>query len=106
MFQFTGLTSRKRDDMPPACRVVPFGNPRINGCLHLPEAYRSLSRPSSSPRAKASAVRPYLLSAAIYAAASSRLYLLFQNVNEPAALRGLPPKLVSVSRTKNGGYPK
>ena len=29
--------------------VVPFGNPRINGYLHLPAAYRSLSRPSSPP---------------------------------------------------------
>nr|WP_057059588.1 hypothetical protein [Bacteroides fragilis] len=34
----------------------------IKGYLHLPEAYRSLSRPSSPPRAKASAMRPYLLS--------------------------------------------
>ena len=42
------------DDWPSARRVVPFGNPRINGHLHLPEAYRSLSRPSSPPRAKAS----------------------------------------------------
>ncbi len=41
--------------------VVPFGNPRIKGHLHLPAAYRSLSRPSSPPRAKASAMRPYLL---------------------------------------------
>ena len=39
--------------------VAPFGNPRINGYLHLPEAYRSLSRPSSPPRAKASTVRSY-----------------------------------------------
>ena len=29
--------------------VVPFGNPRIKGHLHLPQAYRSLSRPSSPP---------------------------------------------------------
>ena len=29
---------------------------------HLPAAYRSLSRPSSSSRAKASSIRPYLLS--------------------------------------------
>ena len=29
-------------------RVFSFGNPRINGCLHLTEAYRSLPRPSSS----------------------------------------------------------
>ena len=41
--------------------VVPFGNPRIKGHLHLPAAYRSLSRPSSPPRAKASAMCPYLL---------------------------------------------
>ena len=35
------------------CRVSPFGNLRIDGYLHLPEAYRSLSRPSSAPDAKA-----------------------------------------------------
>ena len=28
-------------------RVSPFGNPRIKVCLPLPEAYRSLPRPSS-----------------------------------------------------------
>ena len=37
------------DDRPSACRVVPFGNPWIKGYLHLPKAYRSLSRPSSPP---------------------------------------------------------
>ena len=42
--------------------VVPFGNLWIKGHLHLPAAYRSLSRPSSPPRAKASAMRPCLLS--------------------------------------------
>ena len=42
--------------------VVPFGNPGIKGYLHLPRAYRSLSRPSSPPRAKASTRRPNLLS--------------------------------------------
>ena len=42
--------------------VAPFGNLRINGYLHLPTAYRSLSRPSSPLRAKASSVRPFLLS--------------------------------------------
>ena len=40
------------DGIPSGCRVVPFGNPRIKGHLHLPAAYRSLSRPSSPPRAK------------------------------------------------------
>ena len=34
-------------------RVAPFGNSRINGYLLLPETYRSLSRPSSAPDAKA-----------------------------------------------------
>ena len=38
--------------------VVPFGNLRINGCLRLTEAYRSLPRPSSSSYAKASTARP------------------------------------------------
>ena len=39
------------------CRVSPFGNLRINGYLLLPEAYRSLSRPSSAPDAKAFPLR-------------------------------------------------
>ena len=38
-----------RDNSPSDYWVVPFGNPRINGHLHLPQAYRSLSRPSSPP---------------------------------------------------------
>ena len=37
--------------------VSPFGNPRMEGYLHLPVAYRSLSRPSSPLRAKASTIR-------------------------------------------------
>ena len=41
--------------------VTPFGNPRINGCLLLTEAYRSLSRPSSPNSSKASTMDPYLL---------------------------------------------
>ncbi len=36
--------------------VSPFGNLRIKDCLHLSEAYRSLPRPSSLPKAKASAL--------------------------------------------------
>ena len=62
MFQFPALASIIRmDGIPSEYRVVPFGNPRIKGHLHLPAAYRSLSRPSSPPRAKASAMCPYLL---------------------------------------------
>ena len=40
--------------------VPPFGNLRIVGYVLLPAAYRSLSRPSSAPSAKASALCPYL----------------------------------------------
>ena len=54
-----------RNDWPSTSRVAPFGNLGIKGYLHLPQAYRSLSRPSSPPRAKASAMRPYLLSLSI-----------------------------------------
>ena len=41
------------------CRVSPFGYPRINGYLLLPVAFRSLSRPSSAPDAKAFPLRSY-----------------------------------------------
>ena len=52
MFQFAAFASGfKPDAGPSARRVVPFGNPRINGHLHLNAAYRSLSRPSSPPGA-------------------------------------------------------
>ena len=39
-------------------RVSPFRDLRINAYLQLPEAYRSLSRLSSAPSAKAFALRP------------------------------------------------
>ena len=51
-----------KNNSPSDCWVVPFGNPWIKDYLHLPRAYRSLSRPSSPPRAKASTRRPNLLS--------------------------------------------
>ena len=50
-FSSLGLPQHYADDRPSDGRVVPFGNPRINGHLHLPAAYRSLSRPSSPVRA-------------------------------------------------------
>ena len=43
-------------------KVSPFGNLRIKSYLLIPAAYRSLSRPSSPLRAKASPVYPFLLS--------------------------------------------
>ena len=42
-------------------RVPPFGYLRINGYLLLPAAFRSLSRLSSAPSAKASALCSFLL---------------------------------------------
>src|SRR5882757_121056 len=60
MFQFSRfahLCSR-----PSVGKVSPFGNLRINSYLLIPAAYRSLSRPSSPLRAKASPVYPFLLS--------------------------------------------
>ena len=50
------------DNYPSGNWVVPFGNSWIKGYLHLPMTYRSLSRPSSPPRAKASTRRPNFLS--------------------------------------------
>ena len=41
--------------------VSPFGNLRISAHLQLPEAYRSLSRPSSAPDAKAFPLRSFSL---------------------------------------------
>ena len=62
---FSSLRSPLRlsaDNYPSGNWVVPFGNRGINDYLRLPRAYRSLSRPSSPPRAKASTRRPNLLS--------------------------------------------
>ena len=43
------------------CRVSPFGYLRIKAHLRLPEAFRSLSRPSSALSAKAFPLRPLQL---------------------------------------------
>ena len=51
----------RMDDRGLLCRVSPFGYLRINGYLLLPEAFRSLSRPSSALSAKASTLRSYSL---------------------------------------------
>ena len=46
--------------------VPTFGDPRIVAYLLLPEAFRSLSRPSSASIAKASTMRPYLFNHQIF----------------------------------------
>ena len=62
MFQFPGCARALRlvTQVAPR-RVAPFGDPGITACLQLPQAYRSLPRPSSPSCAKASTVRPYAL---------------------------------------------
>ena len=47
----------RMDNRGPLCWVSPFGYLRIVGYLLLPEAFRSLSRPSSALSAKASTLR-------------------------------------------------
>ena len=44
-----------------ARRVSPFRHPRINAYVQLPAAFRSLSRLSSAPSARASTLRPTML---------------------------------------------
>ena len=84
-------------------RVLPFGHPRIEGRVRLPGAYRGLPRPSSSPCAKASAVRPaYLGRAPLRGPARravtfrDRLFVLRVSHTAPGTRPGadlmLPPK--------------
>ena len=97
MFQFPGFASDIIGYPPNGGWVAPFGNLRISCYLHIPAAYRSLSRPSSPQRAKASSVRPLLLSLAygtnITVDAGFLLYAFslklcfFQYVNELLPLR-------------------
>ena len=51
-------------------RVSPFRHPRIIGDLHLPAAFRSLSRLSSALSAKASSLCSFMLDLATSAAVS------------------------------------
>ena len=52
MFQFPAFASPPSGDTVPSGRwVVPFGDLRVKGHLHLTAAFRSLPRPSSPPRA-------------------------------------------------------
>ena len=60
MFQFPGFARILRDSSS-SYRVSPFGHPRINSCLPIPAAFRSLPRPSSPIEAKASSVRSFFL---------------------------------------------
>ena len=63
-------------------RCVPaFGNLRIIGYLLLPAAYRSLSRPSSAPSAKASALCSFSLDLCLACLISVNQVFFFHFVN-------------------------
>ena len=51
MFQFPGFAPSSARCQDRSWRVSPFGHPRVTGHLPLTAAFRSLSRPSSPPRA-------------------------------------------------------
>ena len=51
MFQFPGFAPSMARCRDRSRRVSPFGHPRVIGHLPLTAAFRSLSRPSSPPRA-------------------------------------------------------
>ena len=58
MFHFADFAPASRGSLAFARGVAPFGYLRISGRLLLPEAFRSLPRPSSLTNAKASSVCP------------------------------------------------
>ena len=61
MFQFPAFAPAFAGARSSTWRVSPFGHPRINSCLPIPAAFRSLPRPSSPIEAKASPVRSSFL---------------------------------------------
>ena len=80
MFQFPGLASCLARCRGRPRRVAPFGYPRLIGYLPLTAAFRSLSRPSSPPRAKASFMCPSLLSFNVSLFRTCALRSLFASV--------------------------
>ena len=62
MFQFPAFAPSHDGLQSSTAGVPPFGHLRINSCLQIPGAFRSLPRPSSLSEAKASSVRSCSLS--------------------------------------------
>ncbi len=93
MFQFSPLAPvslciQERVTAYYGCRVSPFGHLRITAYVRLPEAFRSLSRPSSPVRAKASTVRPFPLDRIVYVSTRDTCFrtppkVLFLSVTTP-----------------------
>ena len=81
MFQFAGLASRQsRDDSPSGCRVSPFGNPRIKGCLAPPRGLSQLTTPFIASGSQGIPRVPLMTSLAIK---SALLLRPDQSVKEP-----------------------
>ena len=79
-------------------RVPPFGNLRIKALWRLPEACRSLMRPSSPHDAKASVARPYTLSKKL-----SRISLRCISLQLPACVFQRSKKTVPRPLRGSGG---
>ena len=78
--------------------VAPFGNPRFIGYLLLRAAYRSLSRPSSAPDAKAFPLRSFQLD--LLAAKSIPLRFHRQPCGLWRKLRSIPLLLASIENPR------
>ena len=87
---FLRLFCSTQDDWILSSRVAPFGNPRINGYLLLPEAFRSLSRPSSAPDAKAFPLRSFQLD--LLVAKSAQLRFRFRENSARSLAPRFSPK--------------
>src|ERR1051325_8644127 len=100
MFQFPGFASPLREMADLAVRrVAPFGDPGITASLQLPQAYRSLARPSSPPCAKASTVRPYALDlVASRCDSSNTTHLTFVSCQRASAVIGIRLSVVTDDR--------
>ncbi len=89
-------------------RVPPFGDPRIDAYVPLPEAYRSLSRPSSVPDAKAFPLRSFqldLVGADFVSFAPPQAGELTRSVAPPLRNETAPLGLVPVSALRALSFP-
>ena len=98
---FLRLFCSTQDDWILSSRVAPFGDPRINGYLLLPEAFRSLSRPSSAPDAKAFPLRSFQLD--LLVAKSAQLRFRFCENSARSLAPRFSPK-TRFRRTGDGSY--
>ena len=89
------------------CWVAPFGDLRINACLRLPVAFRSLLRPSSALGAKASTVCPYYLDFVLHSPSAELMQptLFFHVASSMQLSRYIREKKISVGGDKEDRTP-